>query len=63
MSEGDLVGAPLSAIVALDQLDGAAIQLRAMSEGSVSSMDAETQAIRADKTTMWLHWSATAGRK
>jgi two-component system, sensor histidine kinase and response regulator len=63
MREGDLVGAPLSAIVPPDQLDGAALQFRALSEGSISSMDAETQAVRGDKTTMWLHWSATAVRK
>jgi PAS domain S-box-containing protein len=63
MREADLVGAQLTAVVPPDQLDVAAVQFRALTEGSVSSMDAETQAIRGDKTIMWLHWSATAVRK
>jgi two-component system, sensor histidine kinase and response regulator len=59
----DLVGTPLSDVVPPDEVHGAEDEFRALSLGSTSSMDAETQAIRGDKATMWLHWSATAVRK
>jgi PAS domain S-box-containing protein len=61
--ERDLAGASLSEIVPPDQLHSAASQFRALAEGAITSMDIETQAMRGDKTIMWLQWSATAVRK
>ncbi len=58
----DLVNAPLSSLLPLDEVSEIAAQFRSLSEGSISSMDSETEAVRGDGTTMWLHWSATGVR-
>ncbi len=60
--DSDLVNTPLSSLLPQDEVTKIAGQFQSLSEGSISSMDSETEAVRGDGTTMWLHWSATGVR-
>jgi two-component system, sensor histidine kinase and response regulator len=58
--ERELVGVPLASYLPPDEVARAADEFRSLSDGTVTSTDSETEAIRGDGTSMWLHWSATA---
>jgi PAS domain S-box-containing protein len=59
----EMSGATLTSYLPPEEAERAAAQFRALSGGSAGAVDTETEAIRGDGTTMWLHWSATAVRK
>jgi len=62
MPEREFVGVALASF--LPPGDGAevAYQFRSLSDGTVTSIESETEAVRGDGTGMWLHWSATEVR-
>jgi two-component system sensor histidine kinase/response regulator len=60
--EGEIVGASLAAHLPLDEAAPTADQFRLLADGSSSSVESETEAVRGDGEHMWLHWSATAVR-
>jgi PAS domain S-box-containing protein len=59
----EIFGAPLTSYLSPDDAAVAAAEFRSLSDGSTGSVDSETEALRGDGTSMWLHWSATAVRK
>ncbi len=61
--ERGIVGALLTSYLPPAEVARAADQFRLLSDGSTSAVDSETDAVRGDGTSMWLHWSATAVRK
>jgi two-component system phosphate regulon sensor histidine kinase PhoR len=58
-----ILGVPLTTYLPPDEAVGAAGQFQKLADGSTGAADSETEAIRGDGTTMWMHWSATAVRK
>jgi two-component system, sensor histidine kinase and response regulator len=46
-----------------DEVARAADDFQSLADGSASATDSETEALRGDGTSMWLHWSATVVRK
>jgi len=61
-TESEIVGALLASHLPPEEVDQTADQFRSLSDGSVTSTESETEAVRGDGTHMWLHWSATAVR-
>ena len=59
----EFIGALLPSYLPPDEVARAAEDFQSLADGSASSVDSETQALRGDGTRMWLHWSATAVRK
>jgi two-component system, sensor histidine kinase and response regulator len=59
----EVLGVPLAFYLPPDESVRAAAQLQKLADGSVGAADSETEAVRGDGTTMWMHWSATAVRK
>ncbi len=59
----DLIGSLLPSYLPAEQAARTADQLRSLSDGSAGAADSETEAVRGDGTSMWLHWSATAVHK
>jgi PAS domain S-box-containing protein len=60
---GEMAGSPISRYFSPDEAAWVMHQLRTLSTGSVDSVESETQALRADRSTVWLAWSASAVRK
>lgn len=60
--EPELVGDHLSSILPPDEMARTTEQFRALSEGSLVATDSEFEAVRADGSAMWLHWTATEVR-
>jgi PAS domain S-box-containing protein len=58
--EDQIVGARLASYLPPDEAVRAQEQLDALSNGSAIATDSETEAVRGDGTTIWLHWSTTA---
>lgn len=58
--ELEIVGGPLLTHLPPQEAAEAADQFRRLSDGSVTSTESETEAVRGDGTHMWLQWSATA---
>lgn len=61
--ESEFVGVPLATYLPAEEVARAAEQFRSLSDGTVASTESETEAVRGDGTTMWLHWSTTEVRK
>ena len=59
----EMIGAPLTSYLPPEEAARAAAQFHSLSDGSAGALDSETEALRGDGTSMWLHWSATAVRK
>jgi PAS domain S-box-containing protein len=59
----EMAGSPISRYFSPDEAAWVMHQLRTLSTGSVDSVESETQALRADRSTVWLAWSASAVRK
>jgi PAS domain S-box-containing protein len=59
----EMIGAPLTSYLPPEEAARAAGQFHSLSDGSAGALDSETEALRGDGTSMWLHWSATAVRK
>jgi two-component system sensor histidine kinase/response regulator len=58
-----ILGAPLTSYLPPEEAARAGGQFRSLSEGFEGAVDSETEALRGDGTSMWLHWSGTAVRK
>jgi PAS domain S-box-containing protein len=58
--EGQIVGTPLASYLPQKEAVRATEQLMALSNGSVTATESETEAMRGDGTSIWLHWSTTA---
>ena len=58
--EGQIVGTPLAAYLPPQEAIRAQEQLDALSNGSATATESETEAVRGDGTSIWLHWSTTA---
>jgi PAS domain S-box-containing protein len=61
--EGEVIGELLTAYLPPDAVDRAAADFQSLADGSAAATDSETEALRGDGSSMWLHWSATAVRK
>jgi PAS domain S-box-containing protein len=59
----EILGAPLTSYLSPEDAARASSQFRSLSEDSAGAIDAETEALRGDGTSMWLHWSAAAVRR
>jgi PAS domain S-box-containing protein len=59
----EINGALLTSYLPPEEAARTADHFLALSEGSVDSVDSESEALRGDGTNMWLRWSATAVRK
>jgi len=59
-SAGEVMGAPISRFSPPEEMTLVGDELRKLSNHVVESIEIETQANRADGTTLWLHWTATA---
>jgi PAS domain S-box-containing protein len=60
--EREFVGVALASFLPPDEGAKVAYQFRSLSDGTVTSTESETEAVRGDGTSMWLHWSATVVR-
>jgi PAS domain S-box-containing protein len=60
--EGEVVGMPIDRYLPRDELDKLLEQLEPLVHGPKDAVESDIQATRADGTTIWLHWSATAVR-
>jgi two-component system sensor histidine kinase/response regulator len=58
--EGQIVGTPLASYLPPEEAVRAEVQLDALSNGSATATESETEAVRGDGTSIWLHWSTTA---
>ncbi|HZK73399.1 MAG TPA: ATP-binding protein, partial [Clostridia bacterium] len=58
----EVSGALLTSYLSLEEAARATGQFLTLADGSASAIDSETEAVRGDGTSMWLHWSATAVR-
>ena len=62
-SAQEMSGAPLSRYFSPDEAAWVIHQLRTLSTGSAAAVESEGQVLRADRSTAWLSWSASAVRK
>jgi PAS domain S-box-containing protein len=60
VTESTIVGNPLASFLPPAEIDRAAGQFSALSSGTATSSESETEAVRGDGTTMWLRWITTA---
>ncbi len=58
----EMVGVPIDRYLPRDELDKLLKQLEPLVHGPKDAVESDIQATRADGTTIWLHWSATAVR-
>ena len=58
--EEKIVGTPLASYLPAAEAVRAAEQFGALSSGSATATESETEAVRSDGTSIWLHWSTTA---
>ena len=58
--EGKIVGTTLASYLPPEEAVRAAEQRAALSNASVTASESETEAVRGDGTSIWLHWSTTA---
>ncbi|HXB03539.1 MAG TPA: PAS domain-containing sensor histidine kinase [Candidatus Acidoferrum sp.] len=58
--EEKIVGTPLASHFPAAEAVRAAEQFGALSSGSATATESETEAVRSDGTSIWLHWSTTA---
>jgi two-component system, sensor histidine kinase and response regulator len=61
--ESEVVGGTLTSSLPPDSIDTATGDFQSLADGSATATDSETEALRGDGSSMWLHWSATAVRK
>jgi len=59
----ELAGSPITRCFGPDEATWIAHQLRTLSDASAATVRSESQALRADRSVIWLSWSATAVRK
>ena len=59
----ELIGTSLTSFLPPDEASKAAGLFESLSEDSAGAIESETEAVRGDQTSMWLHWSSTAVRK
>ncbi len=59
---GDLVGAGINRFFPPAEMTDVSDQLRTLASGVVASAEMDTQGARADGTTIWMHWTASAVR-
>jgi len=59
----EVVGELLTSYLPADARNRAAGDFQSLADGSATAADTETEAVRGDGTSMWLHWSATAVHK
>ena len=62
LPESEFVGVTLASLLPPDEGAEVGYQFRALSDGTVTSAESETEAVRGDGTRMWLHWSSTVVR-
>jgi PAS domain S-box-containing protein len=56
----DMIGAAVANFLAADEMERVVQTFRPLWEGAVETIESDSHALRADGTTVWLHWSATA---
>ena len=59
-SAKDAIGAPIARFFPAEEMALVGDQLRTLSDPAVESTEIETQGIRTDGESLWLHWTATA---
>jgi PAS domain S-box-containing protein len=57
--EAEIIGTPLLAYLPPEEGARATGQFGALADGSVAATESETEALRGDGTSVWLHWSTT----
>jgi two-component system, sensor histidine kinase and response regulator len=58
--EAEIIGTPLVAYLPPEEGARVTRHFGALSDGSVTATESETEALRGDGTSIWLHWSTTA---
>ena len=58
--EAEIIGTPLASYLPSEEGVRAVGHFGALSDGSVTATESETEALRGDGTSVWLHWSTTA---
>jgi diguanylate cyclase (GGDEF)-like protein/PAS domain S-box-containing protein len=58
-SAKDAIGAPIDRFFPAEEMTLVGDQLKKLSDPAVESTEIETQAIRTDGESLWLHWTAT----
>jgi two-component system, sensor histidine kinase and response regulator len=56
----NVIGATVASFLPPEEMDRVVQTFQPLWEGSVDSIESDSHALRADGTTVWLHWSATA---
>ena len=56
----DMIGAAVPTFLPPDEMERVVQTFRPLWEGAVNTIESDSHALRADGTTVWLHWSATA---
>ncbi len=59
----EIVGETMASFLPPDEGPQVAHQFRSLSDGTVTTTESETEAMRGDGTSMWLHWSTTVVRR
>jgi diguanylate cyclase (GGDEF)-like protein/PAS domain S-box-containing protein len=59
-SAKDAIGAPIDRFFPAEEMTLVGDRLKTLSDPALESTEIETQAIRTDGETLWLHWTATA---
>jgi two-component system sensor histidine kinase/response regulator len=56
----DMIGAAVASYLPPEEMERVVQTFRPLWEGAVETIESDSHALRADGTTVWLHWSATA---
>src|SRR5229473_480585 len=56
----DMIGVPVSNFLPPEEMERVVSTFQPLWEGRVDTIESDSHALRADGTTVWLHWSATA---
>jgi PAS domain S-box-containing protein len=56
----DMVGAAVAGFLSPEEMERVVQTFKPLWEGAVDTIESDSHALRADGTTVWLHWSATS---
>jgi PAS domain S-box-containing protein len=56
----DMIGAAVASFLSPEEMERVVETFKPLWEGAVDTIESDSHALRADGTTVWLHWSATS---
>ncbi len=56
----DMIGAAVASFLSPEEMERVVQTFKPLWEGAVDTIESDSHALRADGTTVWLHWSATS---